>query len=85
VAISFPLEIGLLVAGAWIYAQAVPARTARGRNALWAFVALLAVLQVYANFGPPPVSESAMAIMALGFYLVLAAIAAIVERLRLAL
>jgi hypothetical protein len=34
------------------------------------------------NFGPPPVSTSAMAIMALGFYLVLAAIAWIVERLR---
>jgi hypothetical protein len=33
-AISFPLEIGLLVAGAWIYAQAVPAGTARGCNIL---------------------------------------------------
>jgi hypothetical protein len=41
-------------------------------------------LQVYANFGPPPASESAMAIMALVFYLILAAIAALVERLRLA-
>ena len=71
------------MAGAWIYAQAVPAGTARGRNILWGFVGLLSGLQVYANFGPPPASES-MAIMALVFYLILATIAALVERLRLA-
>jgi hypothetical protein len=56
----------------------------RGRNVLWGFVALLAVLQVYANFGPPPASEATMALMALVVYLVLAAIAMMVERLRLA-
>jgi hypothetical protein len=43
---------------------------------------LLALLQVYANFGPPPSSETAMAIMALGLYVTLAAMAALVERLR---
>jgi hypothetical protein len=84
VAISLPLELALLVGGAWIYSRAVPATSLRGRIVLWGFVALLAVLQVYANFGPPPVSDSAMAIMALGFYLVLTAIAMIVERVRLA-
>ncbi|MGC2408718.1 MAG: hypothetical protein WA441_01555 [Methyloceanibacter sp.] len=83
VAISFPLELALLVAGAWIYARAVPAESARGHNALWGFVALIVVLQVYANFGPPPASEATMAIMALSFYVALAAIAMIVARLRL--
>jgi len=78
------LELALLVGGAWIYARAVPVTSVRGHIVLWGFVALLAALQVYANFGPPPVSDSAMANMALGFYLVLTAISAIVERVRLA-
>jgi len=62
------LELALLVGGAWIYARAVPVTSVRGHIVLWGFVALLAALQVYANFGPPPVSDSAMANMALGFY-----------------
>jgi hypothetical protein len=84
VALSFPLELIVLFAGAWIYARALPPANARGHNALRGFVALLVALQVYANFGPPPASETAMAIMALGFYLALAAIAAWVERVRTA-
>jgi hypothetical protein len=46
----------------------------------WGFVIFLAAMQVYANFGPPPASENAMAVMALAFYAVLAALAAAVER-----
>jgi hypothetical protein len=72
VALSFPLELVLLITGAWIYTRAVPPASLRGHNAMRGFVALLVLLQVYANFGPPPASESAMAIMALGFYAVLA-------------
>jgi hypothetical protein len=82
VALSFPLELVLLIAGAWIYTRAVPPASLRGHNAMRGFVILLVLLQVYANFGPPPASESAMAIMALGFYAVLAAIAAWVESAR---
>ena len=37
-------------------------------------------MQVYANFGPPPSSPEAMAVIALAFYAVLAALAAIAER-----
>jgi len=84
VAISFPVELLVLVAGAWVYARAVPAANVRGRNVLWGFNALLAALQVYANFGPPPSSETMMAMMALSFYGVLAAMAAWVERARTA-
>ena len=82
VAISFPLELLVLVAGAWIYERLAPAAGVRGRVAFWSFVALLALGQAYANFGPPPDSESMMAITALVLYLVFAAIAAGVERLR---
>jgi hypothetical protein len=85
IAISFPLELILLFAGARIYARAVPTTSACGRYALWGFIALLAVLQVYANFGPPPGSEPSMAIMALGLYVILTAITAWVERVRAAM
>jgi hypothetical protein len=82
VGLSFPLELVVLIAGAWIYTRAVPPAGLRGHNAMRGFVILLVLLQIYANFGPPPASENAMAIMALGFYAVLAAIAAWVEAAR---
>jgi hypothetical protein len=81
VAISFPLELIVLAAGAWIYVRAAHPPIS-GRNALCIFVVLLAALQAYANFGPPPASETAMAVMALAFYLVLAGAAAVVERMQ---
>ena len=81
VALSFPLELIVLAAGAWIYVRAAHPPI-RGRNALCIFVVLLAALQVYANFGPAPASETAMAVMALAFYLVLAGAAAVVERMQ---
>jgi hypothetical protein len=81
VALSFPLELIVLAAGAWIYVRAAHPPI-RGRNALCIFVVLLAALQAYANFGPPPASETAMAVMALAFYLVLAGAAAVVERMQ---
>jgi len=82
VAVSFPLELAVLLAGSWTYARAMPPRDRRGHNALRAFVVLLAAAQAYANFGPPPDSETAMAIAALALYLVFAAIAAWVEHVR---
>jgi hypothetical protein len=81
VAVSFPLELIVLAAGAWIYVRAAHPPI-RGRNALCIFVVLLAALQAYANFGPPSASETAMAVMALAFYLVLAGAAAVVERMQ---
>jgi len=82
VAISFPLELILLIGGAWIYARAVPTTSPRARNALFGFVAFLAAMQVYTTFGPPPGSDTTMAFTGLVFYLVLAAFAAWVERIR---
>jgi hypothetical protein len=81
VALSFPLELIVLGLGAWLYARVTTFTSARGRYVFWGFVVLLAALQVYANFGPPPESPEAMAVMALALYLVLALLAALVERI----
>jgi hypothetical protein len=80
VALSFPLEIATLGLGAWLYARPTRYANAKGRYVFWAFVAVLAAIQVYANFGPPPSSPSAMALTALALYSVLALLAAQVER-----
>lgn len=81
VALSFPLELIVLGLGAWFYARVT---TFKRPAVFWGFVAFLAALQIYANFGPPPTSTDAMAIMALAFYVVLALGAAGVERFAIA-
>ena len=81
VALSFPLELIVLGLGAWLYARATTFVGAKGRYLFWSFVILLATLQIYANFGPPPSSPEAMAVTALTFYVVLALLAAWVERI----
>ena len=81
VALSFPLELIILGLGAWLYARTTTFASAKGRYFFWAFVIFLAMLQVYANFGPPPSSPEAMAVTALAFYLVLTLLAAWAERM----
>jgi hypothetical protein len=73
VAFSFPLELVVLGVGAWVYARKTMFTTTMGRNVFWGYVVLLRGVQVYANFGPPPSSPEAMAVIALIFYGVLAA------------
>jgi len=80
VALSFPLELAILLAGAWLCARAVAFAGARGRGIYWGFIALLAVAQVYGNFGPPPSSPANMGMTALFFYALLALLAGVVER-----
>ncbi len=80
--LSLPLELAILVAGAALYARAVPSRTRRGDVWLWLFVAAMAALQVYGYFGPGPASPLSFAQTALGTYGVLAALAAAVDRAR---
>ena len=82
VILSFPLE----VARARLRRLALCRRPRRLKRpaVFWGFVIFLAAMQVYANFGPPPASETAMAVMALAFYAVLAALAAAVERFAVA-
>jgi hypothetical protein len=78
--VSFPLELLVLAFGAWLYARATIFKSAKGRYAFLAFVVFLGLFQVYANFGPPPSTPQAMALSALGSYLLLAGVAAWVER-----
>lgn len=79
--ISVPLEIATLTAGAFVYARLVPAR--RGGNGwLWVFVAALGAVELYNQFAPPPTDTHVMAMMALGAYLLLALLAALVDRTR---
>jgi hypothetical protein len=75
--ISLPLELILLVAGAWFYQRAVPA--VRGNAWLWIFVAAMAGVQIYNSFGPDPASPAAAAQLALLAYLALALLAGLVD------
>lgn len=80
VILSFPLEVIVLGLGAGMYARVTTFAGPKGRFVFWGFVAFLAAMQVYANFGPPPSSPEAMAVIAIAFYAVLAALAAFAER-----
>jgi len=80
--ISLPLELITLVAGAWLYARFVPARTARGNTWLWLFVAAMAAVELYGAFGPEPATPAAEAQTALFAYGALAALAALVDLTR---
>lgn len=78
-AIALPLELLVLVAGAWVYTRAARFSD-RGKALVWGFVVLLAVFQLYAHFGPTSESPTEFAITALVGYIALAAIAGWVER-----
>lgn len=80
IALSFPLELIVLGIGAWLYARTATFAGTIGHYLYWGFVVVLAAFQVYANFGPPPASPQAMAVMALFFYALLALVAALVEK-----
>jgi hypothetical protein len=79
-AASFALELIVLGLGVWVYARTLPLVDGRGKLLLWGFVAVLAAFQVYGNFGPTPTSPEMFAVSALAGYVLLAAMAAWVER-----
>jgi hypothetical protein len=80
VAISLPLELIILCLGAWIYGRSAAFANARSRYKFWGFIVVLALLQFYANFGPPPPTSVGLALTGLASYAILAVIAAWVER-----
>jgi hypothetical protein len=80
VALSLPLELAILMIGAFMYARGRQYKSAKGPYVFWGFVALLAVVQVGENFGPQPTSSQSMAIIAFIFYAVIALLAALVDR-----
>jgi hypothetical protein len=77
--LSFPLELLLLVAGAWVYARMVPSRTRFGDLTLWSYIVVMALIETYGTFGPEPTSPIAEAETALVAYFVLAALAGAVD------
>ena len=80
VAIAFPLELVVLGLGMLLYARSVELVGRSGRAILLAFFVFMALAQVYGSFGPTPTSPEAFAVSALAGYVLLAALAAWVER-----
>ncbi len=80
--LSLPLELTTLYAGAAIYARYAPSKTQWGDRALLGYVAVMTLVQFYGQFGPDPTSPVGEAQMALAAYLVLAGVAALVDRAR---
>lgn len=76
--IAFALEAALLFGGMWLYLTTAPVR--RVNVAVFGLVML--AIQAYVFFGPPPVSDKAIAWTALAAYTVFAAVVARLERPR---
>ena len=77
--LSLPLELACLYAGAAVYARYAPSKSRAGEWAFWIYVAVLSLVQLYAQFGPDPASPMAEAQTALFAYLALAVIAGVVD------
>ena len=75
-AVALALEVALLVAGMWMYLRTSEAR----RLPMAIFGLIMLAVHLYAFFGAPPESDKAIALTALGFYLVLAAVVWRIER-----
>jgi hypothetical protein len=75
-AIELPLELLVLFAGLWLYLRSGVTR----RLGMIVFAVLLGAVQVLNFLAPPPGSDRAAATAALVAYVVLAAIAGILER-----
>jgi hypothetical protein len=82
-AIEMPLEIGLLLGSAWLYARARPA--ARKSFALSVLIGFLFMVQAINWFGPPPETvDAGLWGTAIFVFLVAAALASWVARTRIA-
>src|SRR5260370_957935 len=80
--LSLPLELAILYGGAALYVRYAPSNTRWGDTLLWSYVAVMTLVQLYGQFGPDPESPLGEAQMALAAYLVLAALAGLVDRAR---
>ena len=67
-ATAFALEIALLFGGIALYLRATRPKDEIGRYGMLVFGIVAVVIQAYVFFGPPPVSDTAMALTALGLY-----------------
>lgn len=67
--IAFTLEIALLFGGIALYFRATRPKDEIGRYGMSVFGIVAVVIQAYVFFGPPPDSDTAMALTALGLIL----------------
>ena len=84
VALSLALEAAVLFGGLWFYLRRTRPRTATGRHGPLLFALGMFAVQLSALVGPHPPSAGAVAATALGSYLGFAALAAWIDRQRLA-
>ena len=79
---AFLLEIGALFCGMFLYLRSTTATTRLGRYGMPVFGVAMLVVQAVVFFGPPPSSDRAAAVTALGSYVLFAAVAGWLERRR---
>jgi len=79
---TFLTEAALLILGLLIYLRATSARTPAGRYAMALFVILLISINAFNIYGPAPASIASAAIAGEACYLVFAAVAAWLDRMR---
>ena len=80
--IALILELGLAVAGLFLYMRSTKPVSAAGIFGMPVLIVLIAALQVWVFFGPDPAGPSAMAFTAIASYIVIAAIAGWLDRKR---
>ena len=73
-AAAFILEIALLFGWIALYLRTTEAKDAIGRYGMLVLGIVAVAAQAYVFFGPPPVSDAALAFTALGLYFVFAAV-----------
>jgi hypothetical protein len=78
---AFLLEVAVLFGGMFLYLRSTTATTRLGRYGMPVFGVGMLVVQAFVFFGPPPSSDRAAAVTALGAYVVFAAVAGWLERL----
>jgi hypothetical protein len=66
--IAFILEIALLFGGIALYLKTTEPKDAIGRYGMLVLGVIATLVQAYVFFGPPPVSNTALAFTALGLY-----------------
>jgi len=80
---ALTLEFGVLIAGGWWYAHAMPSARPHGDWALWLFVAFLMLLYLAVIANPAdPNATRLIAAQLFGVYVLSATLALLVERLR---
>jgi len=79
---AFLLEVAALFGGMFLYLRSTTATTSLGRYGMPVFGVVMLAVQAVVFFGPPPSSDRAAAVTALGAYVVFAAVAGWLERRR---